>query len=584
MIALLPDATITIVQTDNQTIHVYTPQKSGGTDHTSTFTCPIGTTYEVEVIAASNYIAGTPNTKGGTFNGDMTINATAAVALQYTLAIKQTDHQLITVTANGVNYTKDVVLPYGTTYTVSITADTGYIAGALNKTSGTITGDETINATPATLATATITITQSDNQTIHVYTPQKIGGTDHTSTFTCPTGTTYEVEVVADKGYNAGTPNTTEGTFNGDMTINATPATKAQIYIAKGSKPWYNTYANINDPQHNCWSDKDKVISTDESVSGQATVTCKGVTDMNSMFYSCSKLTSIDLSNFDTSNVTKMNSMFCNCSVLASLDLSNFDTSKVTDMSIMFGRCSNLTTLDLSNFDTSKVTDMGFMFEDCSNLASLDLSNFNTSNATDMSYMFYSCSKLTSIDLSNFDTSKVDNMSYMFMDCSGLTELNVSNFNTSNVTDMAFMFQSCSKLTSVDLSSFDTSKVTGMSAMFFYCKSLTSLDLSKFNTSNVTNMCLMFCGCSSLTSLDLSNFDTSKVTDMWDMFQNCSNLTTIKGIIDMKSCTNYGSIESNGDDTRMFLNCPKLRNVKIKNPPAGFDGAGLSSSQYTIVS
>lgn len=37
-----PDATITIVQTDNQTIHVYTPQKSGGTDHTSTFTCPIG--------------------------------------------------------------------------------------------------------------------------------------------------------------------------------------------------------------------------------------------------------------------------------------------------------------------------------------------------------------------------------------------------------------------------------------------------------------------------------------------------------------------------------------------------------------
>ena len=91
----------------------------------------------------------------------MTINANPAVALQYTLAIKQTDHQLITVTANGVNYTKDVVLPYGTTYTVAIEPAEGYNAGELNKTSGTITGDETINATPATLATATITITLS---------------------------------------------------------------------------------------------------------------------------------------------------------------------------------------------------------------------------------------------------------------------------------------------------------------------------------------------------------------------------------------------------------------------------------------
>lgn len=33
-----------------------------------------------------------------------------------------------------------------------------------------------------------VTITQSANQTIHVYTPQKSGGTDHTSSFTIPTG------------------------------------------------------------------------------------------------------------------------------------------------------------------------------------------------------------------------------------------------------------------------------------------------------------------------------------------------------------------------------------------------------------
>jgi len=85
----------------------------------------------------------------------------------------------------------------------------------------------------------------------------------------------------------------------------------------------------------------------------------------------------------------------------------------------------------------------------------------------------------------------------------------------------------------------------------------------------------MFGNCSYLTSLDLSNFDTSNVTNMSDMFDYCTNLTSIKGIIDMKSCTSYSS---------MFNNCTKLTGVKIKNPPSGFNGGGLSSSQYTIVS
>lgn len=81
--------------------------------------------------------------------------------------------------------------------------------------------------------------------------------------------------------------------------------------------------------------------------------------------------------------------------------------------------------------------------------------------------------------------------------------------------------------------------------------------------------------CESITSLDLSNFDTSKVTNMIDMFNNCKNLTTIKGVIDMKSCTDY---------YRMFENCPKLTGVKIKNQPVDFEAkAKITSSQYTVI-
>ena len=239
------------------------------------------------------------------------------------------------------------------------------------------------------------------------------------------------------------------------------------------------------------------------------------------MFNDCSSLTSLDLSNFDTSKVSSMYNMFNMCYSLTSLDVSNWNTSKVTNMSSMFHNCESLTSLDVSNFNTSNVTNMSEMFSRCGALTSLDVSNFNTSKVTNMDGMFNACASLTSLDLSNFDTSNVTSMAGMFGACASLTSLDVSSFNTSKVTNMSYMFYGCN-LTSLDVSNFDTSNVTDMSYMFYYCNKLTSLDLSNWDTSKVTNMGSMFSDCSSLTSLDLSNFDTSNVTDMSYMFNNCS--------------------------------------------------------------
>ena len=181
------------------------------------------------------------------------------------------------------------------------------------------------------------------------------------------------------------------------------------------------------------------------------------VADMRSMFNYCSKLTSLDLSNFDTSSVIDMSFMFRSCSNLTSLDVSNFDTSSVTNMAYMFSDCSKLTSLYLSNFNTSSVADMSNMFGSCFDLTSLDVSNFDTSNVTNMYYMFRGCSKLTSLDVSNFDTSSVTNMVWMFGACKGLTSLNLSGWNLSKVTDATNMFFSCSKLTTI------TGPITGIS-------------------------------------------------------------------------------------------------------------------------
>lgn len=229
------DITITIVQSDNQTIHVYTPKKTGGIDHTSSFTCLTGTTYEVEVIAETGYVAGTVNvSRSGTFSKNKTINATPATKSNATVTITQSANQTIHVytpqKSGGTDHTSTFTCPMGTTYEAEVVADSGYVAGALNVSgNGTINSDMSINANPAT-AMATVTIVQSAHQTIHVYTPYK-GGTNHTSTFTCSIGTKYEVEVIADKGYNAGTPNTNGGTVNSNITINANAATVANATV-----------------------------------------------------------------------------------------------------------------------------------------------------------------------------------------------------------------------------------------------------------------------------------------------------------------------------------------------------------------
>ena len=70
---------------------------------------------------------------------------------------------------------------------------------------------------------------------------------------------------------------------------------------------------------------------------------------MESMFNGCSKLTSLILTNFDTSLVTKMNSMFSSCSSLKELDLSSFRIPLVNNTASMFSNCKKLIYVNLNN-------------------------------------------------------------------------------------------------------------------------------------------------------------------------------------------------------------------------------------------
>ena len=339
------------------------------------------------------------------------------------------------------------------------------------------------------------------------------------------------------------------------------------------------------------WYDYSKDIKS-------AKVKVSGMKDASDMFYDCSNIVSLDVSEFDTSNVTDMTAMFLGCSNLKYLDVSKFDTSNVIGMVFMFSGCSSLTNLDVSKFDTNSVTGMGGMFLECSSLRNLNVSGFDTANVTDMGHMFSGCDSLTSLNVSDFDTRNVTHMDWMFSNCGNLCELNVSGFDTRNVTDIGRMFSGCSNLRNLNISRFDTSSVTDMGWMFYGCNNLLNIDVSGFDTSNVINMEGMFRGCSSLTNLDVSRFDTGNVTNMYDMFCDCNNLANLdvsgfdtSNVTKMAgmfmNCSNLSHLDVGGFDTRnvtsmqdMFCGCRNLTNLDV----SGFDTGRVTDISWMFYS
>jgi len=125
--------------------------------------------------------------------------------------------------------------------------------------------------------------------------------------------------------------------------------------------------------------------------------------------------------------------------------------SSVINTSYMFYNCSSLNTLDVSNWDTSNIIEMSYMFYGCKALTILDVSNWNTSNFRIMNNMFYNCTGLTTLDVSNWDASNFGNTSYMFYNCTGLTTLDLSNWDAPNIGNVTTMFGKCSNLSSLKL-------------------------------------------------------------------------------------------------------------------------------------
>lgn len=293
-------------------------------------------------------------------------------------------------------------------------------------------------------------------------------------------------------------------------------------------------------------------------------------TNLTDFFTGMTKITSIDVSSFDTNKATNISSMFNSCSSLTSLDCSNFSTQNNTSLSYFCSGCSSLTSIIFSSkFKTNKVKSFQCCFSSCSSLASLDLSSFDFSACEEFQMMFNGCENLISI---NFPTNCVIHLKShfgkifyengygvfncaMFQNCKKLQ--NICSFELDpEMYYLGFMFYGCSSLGSIDVSNWDTSHVKSLDHFAAHAN-LKRIGIENWDVSSLENANACFHNCAE-EELDLSKWNVSKVKFFGQMFENSPNLKRIKGLQNWDTSAGLGFEE-------MFSRCPKLEELNLSS-------------------
>lgn len=186
------------------------------------------------------------------------------------------------------------------------------------------------------------------------------------------------------------------------------------------------------------------------------------VTTMESMFERCAQLESIDISGFDSASLTTTENMFYCCYLLPSVSFpAAFTCSKVVTTVQMFDDCRKLSTLDLSHFDSSALTEAKFMFAALFSLSSITLGPaFTCENVTNTNAMFAQCEALTQLDLEYFNPTSLTKTDDMFNGCKNLSTLYTApDVDWSSATSSSSMFYNCTSLTGGNGTAFDSSKI-----------------------------------------------------------------------------------------------------------------------------
>jgi len=613
--------TVTPVQTPHQTIYI----KYGDVRSSTPVRVPSGTRVEFEIVPETGYNAGTLDKLSAVVDGvNITVSATPAEIKKYNLNIvfDPEAHTTLKVTKDGTvfgTYTENTVLKfqYGTVLTFALTMEEGYTE-TRNPNSITMDKDNTLIIQGTSKKQFTITLTQTDNQTIYAM----YKGVKKTESFVVEYGDscTFGIETSNPADIIVGTLSNTEFTnIKENKTVTATPATLRPADLSNfvelrypypdnsyslddvsiGKKPthtnylFYKTIDKLREEDFKYAENAKNIVSADAAFKNAYNLTKfpviklkDNIRDISYIFAGCDKLTSdelnrnlsawklsgdlnieetfrgcpslerIDMNVFKDCTITKLGFLFSSDKKLKNIaNIRNLNISKAEAISYVFYDCIELTQLDLSNWDTRNVQYMIGTFDGCTKLTEINCSRWNTSKVYNMQLAFYNCKSLQTIPVRDWDTRGLCYMDKAFANCESLTNLDVSKWDTSKVVEMTNVFNHCSSLTTLDVSKWKTSNVERTEKLFNNCEKLTSLDVSKWDTGNITTANAMFSACRALTNLDVSKWNTSKMKDVSYMFSSCSKLTSLD--VSKWDTSNIRTMDS------MFSDCISLTTVDV---------------------
>ena len=636
--------TVTPIQTPHQTIYI----KYDDVRSSTPVRVPSGTRVEFEIVPEVGYNAGTLDKLSAVVDGvNITVSATPAEIKKYNLKIvfDPEAHTTLKVTKDGTvfgTYTESTVLKfqYGTVLTFALTMEEGYTE-TRNPNSITMNKDNTLVIQGTSKKQFTITLTQTDNQTIYAM----YKGVKKTESFVVEYGDscTFGIETSNPADIIVGTLSNTEFTnIKENKTVTATPATLRPANLTNfvelrypypdnsytfndttiGKKPthenylFYKTVDKLREEDFKYAENAKNIVSANGAFKNAYSLTKfpviklkDNIRDISYIFAGCDKLTSdelnrnlsawklsgdlnireafrdchslerIDMSVFRNCNITDSSSVFSTCKKLKTIaNIGNLNISKADGMSYLFYECNALTQLDLSNWDTGNIQYMISTFNGCTNLTELNCSTWNTGKVYNMQLAFYNCNSLETIPVRDWDTRNVMYMDKTFGNCTSLVNLDVSKWDTSKVVELTNTFYHCSSLKTLDVSKWKTSNVLRADSLFSGCEKLTSLDVSKWDTGNITTASSMFSACRALSSLDVSKWNTSKMTNISSMFNSCTTLTTLDvSKWDTSNVTNMKSI---------FSSCPSLTTLDASKWNTGkvIDMSGVFSYCKSLTS
>ena len=626
--------TVTPIQTPHQTIYI----KYGDVRSSTPVRVPSGTRVEFEIVPEVGYNAGTLDKLSAVVDGvNITVSATPAEIKKYNLNIvfDPEAHTTLKVIKDGSvfgTYTENTVLQfqYGTVLTFALTMEEGYTE-TRNPNSITMDKDNTLIIQGTSKKQFTITLTQTDNQTIYAM----YKGVKKTESFVVEYGDscTFGIETSNPVDIIVGTLSVTEFTnIKENKTVTATPATLRPANLSNfvelrypypdnsyslddvsiGKKPthtnylFYKTIDKLREEDFNYAENAKNIVSANGAFKNAYSLTKfpviklkDNIRDISYIFAGCDKLTSdelnrnlsawklsgdlnirevfrdchslerIDMSVFRNCNITELSTLFSSDRKLKNIaNIGNLNISKADGMSYLFYECNALTQLDLSNWDTGNIQYMISTFNGCTNLTELNCSTWNTGKVYNLQLAFYNCNSLETIPVRDWDTRSVMYMDKTFGNCTSLVNLDVSKWDTSKVVELTNTFYHCSSLKTLDVSKWKTSNVLRADSLFSGCEKLTSLDISKWDTSNITTADNMFDACRALANLDVSKWNTSNIRVMSNMFNSCTSLTNID--VSRWNTSNAAAMEG------MFAYCNALTSVDVSN----WDTSNVNNLSY----